>query len=103
MALSQPDYDIIIMEDVMIPMRDGVQLATDIYRPAKHGDFVPGPLPIILERTPYDKRSNFPRFDVNPNTGEPLGQNLRTQVALNTVHHSITYPSHVILPLVTSD
>jgi hypothetical protein len=43
--------------------------------------------------------SNFPRFDVNPNTGEPLGKNRRTVSAENTVHHSATYPSHVVLPL----
>ncbi|MCZ6891541.1 MAG: CocE/NonD family hydrolase, partial [Chloroflexi bacterium] len=44
--------------------------------------------------------SNFPRFDVNPNTGEPLGQNTRTQVALNTVHHGADCPSHIVLPVV---
>ena len=46
--------------------------------------------------------SNFPRFDVNPNTGEPLGQNTRSQVAQNTTHHSSDYPSHVLLPIVVS-
>jgi putative CocE/NonD family hydrolase len=35
----------------MIPMRDGVKLATDIYRPAD----LTGPLPAILMRTPYNK------------------------------------------------
>lgn len=43
--------------------------------------------------------SNFPRFDVNPNTGEPLGRNRRMITADNTVHHSATYPSHIVLPL----
>jgi uncharacterized protein len=43
--------------------------------------------------------SNFPRFDVNPNTGEPLGRNRRMVTAENTVHHSARYPSHIILPL----
>jgi predicted acyl esterase len=37
----------------MVPMRDGVRLATDVYLPA--GD---GPFPIILYRTPYDKDSD---------------------------------------------
>lgn len=32
--------------------------------------------------------SNFPRFDVNPNTGEPLGKNRRMVTADNTVYHS---------------
>uniref|UniRef100_A0A7C2WH83 CocE/NonD family hydrolase n=1 Tax=Thermorudis sp. TaxID=1969470 RepID=A0A7C2WH83_9BACT len=44
--------------------------------------------------------SNFPRFDVNPNTGEPLGRHTRTQVAINTIHHDRAHPSHLLLPLV---
>ena len=44
--------------------------------------------------------SNFPRFDRNTNTGEPIGRNTRTQTALNTVHHSADCPSHVVLPIV---
>ncbi|MDZ7632365.1 MAG: CocE/NonD family hydrolase [Gemmatimonadaceae bacterium] len=43
--------------------------------------------------------SNFPRFDVNPNTGEPLGRNRRMVTADNTVHHSATFPSHIVLPI----
>ena len=43
--------------------------------------------------------SNFPRFDVNPNTGEPLGKNRRMVSADNTVFHSRPYPSHILLPL----
>lgn len=35
---------------VMVPMRDGVNLATNIYLP--DGD---GPFPVVLTRTPYDK------------------------------------------------
>jgi putative CocE/NonD family hydrolase len=30
--------------------------------------------------------SNFPRFDVNPNTGEPIGRHTHTVVARNTVY-----------------
>src|SRR5205814_9691533 len=30
--------------------------------------------------------SNFPRFDINPNTGEPLNNNRRSQVAGNTIY-----------------
>jgi uncharacterized protein len=43
--------------------------------------------------------SNFPRFDANPNTGEPLGRNRRVLDADNTVHHSATYPSNILLPI----
>ena len=31
---SHQEYDVICQRDVMIPMRDGVNLATDIYFPA---------------------------------------------------------------------
>ena len=44
--------------------------------------------------------SNFPRFDVNPNTGEPIGQNRRQVAADNTVFHDQTRASHVVLPLI---
>jgi putative CocE/NonD family hydrolase len=43
--------------------------------------------------------SNFPRFDVNPNTGEPLGKNRRMISADNTIYHSAAYPSQIVLPL----
>ena len=41
--------------DVMIPMRDGVRLAADVYRPARDGKPVEGRFPTLLTRTPYDK------------------------------------------------
>ncbi len=44
--------------------------------------------------------SNFPRFDVNPNTGEPLNDNRRTQIAHNTVYLDIDHPSRIILPII---
>lgn len=44
--------------------------------------------------------SNFPRFDVNPNTGEPLNDNRRTQAATNTIFHDHHHPSHIVLPIV---
>jgi len=43
--------------------------------------------------------SNFPRFDVNPNTGEALGKNRRMITTDITIQHSAAYPSHIILPL----
>ena len=41
---------IVVERDLMVPARDGVMLATDIYRPEGSG-----PFPVLLERTPYDK------------------------------------------------
>jgi len=46
--------------------------------------------------------SNFPRFDINPNTGGPLGLERVTQVAVQTVFHDAERPSHVLLPLIPS-
>ncbi|WP_420447471.1 CocE/NonD family hydrolase [Candidatus Palauibacter sp.] len=43
--------------------------------------------------------SNYPRFDVNPNTGEPLGRHTRMVAAENTIHHAAARPSAVHLPL----
>jgi putative CocE/NonD family hydrolase len=44
--------------------------------------------------------SNFPRFDVNPNTGEPLGENRRVMIVDNSIYHSAKYASNIVLPLV---
>lgn len=54
---NSPKYDVIIFKDVMVPMRDGVRLACNIYRPALNGKLVDGKFPVILERTPYGKES----------------------------------------------
>jgi putative CocE/NonD family hydrolase len=43
--------------------------------------------------------SNFPKFDVNPNTGEPEGLARRRRVATNTVFMDAGRPSRVVLPL----
>ena len=44
--------------------------------------------------------SNFPRFDLNPNTGEPMGRHTHTVVARNTVYLDAAHPSHVVLPVI---
>ena len=44
--------DVEIDFDVPVPMRDGTILRADVYRPAG-----PGPLPVLLQRIPYGKRS----------------------------------------------
>ena len=52
---SHQQYDVLCETNVMMPMRDGVGLATDIYLPAAGGRRAEGGFPVILERTPYDK------------------------------------------------
>lgn len=44
--------------------------------------------------------SNFPRFDINPNTGEPLNRNRLEKIAEQTIHHSADHPSRIILPVI---
>ena len=48
-------YDVIVAKNVMVPMRDGVKLATDVYRPARDGMPVEGKFPVLVSRTPYGK------------------------------------------------
>jgi len=43
--------------------------------------------------------SNSPRFEPNPNTGDPHPVAGRTRIASNTLHVSAQYPSHILLPL----
>ena len=43
--------------------------------------------------------SSFPRFDVNPNTGEPVGRHTSLRKATNTIHHSQEFPSRILLPI----
>jgi len=43
--------------------------------------------------------SNFPKFDVNPNTGEPEGASRCRRVATNTLFVDAARPSRVVLPV----
>lgn len=44
--------------------------------------------------------SNFPRLDINPNTGEPVGQHTHTVVAQNTLYCNNEFPSSISLPII---
>lgn len=46
--LSQPTFEVKVEMDAKVPMRDGIKLSTNIYRPD-----APGQFPVILIRTPY--------------------------------------------------
>jgi hypothetical protein len=45
--------------------------------------------------------SNFPRFDVNPNSGEAEGFAGHKRMARNRLHIDAAHPSYVMLPLVS--
>lgn len=51
-----------------VPMRDGTALATDIYLPDR-----PGPQPVILIRTPYDKRAFSPERSIQGSVSAFVG------------------------------
>ena len=61
---SEPTYGIATTKDLMVEMRDGVKLATDIYRPAENGKAVEKKFPVILLRTPYNKENSARRAEV---------------------------------------
>jgi hypothetical protein len=44
--------------------------------------------------------SNYPRFDVNPNTGGDLFDKETMITASNTIYYNKSYPSHILLPAV---
>ena len=50
MKISEPRYSVKIILDVLIPMRDGVELACNLYIPD-----APGKFPAVLAHYPYQK------------------------------------------------
>lgn len=46
---------------VMVAMRDGVKLATDVYRPARNNVAADGKFPVLVTRSPYDKNGERTR------------------------------------------
>lgn len=68
-AVTQPGPPAWRLEpNVMVPMRDGVRLATDLYRPLTGT----GPWPVVLIRTPYDKTRDNDLFRGLPAAGYVL-------------------------------
>ena len=69
MIQNQPSNDgMVVLRDVVVTMRDGARLATDIYLPEGGGAF-----PVILERTPYGK--DIPsRSERGPGDTEPMAR-----------------------------
>lgn len=44
--------------------------------------------------------SDFPEYDRNLNTAEPMGYGAEAVVAHQTILHSEEYPSHLLLPVI---
>jgi hypothetical protein len=59
------EYNVGFIRNVMVPMRDGIKLATDIYFPAtKEGTPMPGKFPTLVNRTPYGKGAPPPTVPI---------------------------------------
>ena len=54
-------YQVHIENDIIVTVRDGVRLATDILHPAQDGRPLTTPLPTLLHRTPYGKSAQARR------------------------------------------
>lgn len=52
---AQPEFDSYTVRTDIVPMRDGVRLATDVYQPAHGGRTAPRRFPVLVCRTPYNK------------------------------------------------
>jgi predicted acyl esterase len=74
---------ILIEKNLMIPMRDGVKLATDVYR--LNGAV---PMPVLIAR--------------NSNTGGDIVHETADQYqpAINRIFHDAAHPSRLILPII---
>ncbi|MDB6102625.1 MAG: Aminopeptidase, partial [Gammaproteobacteria bacterium] len=56
-------FEVALESNIRVALRDGVHLATDVYRPARRGQAVAGRFPVIMERTPYGRNvTNFRDF-----------------------------------------
>ena len=127
-ASDAPDTDFTMkLIDVHPPSADYAQgfamIVTDGILRMRYRDSMAAPTPMIpgdkcaieIEAFPTANRfltghrirldvssSNFPKFDVNPNTGEPEGQSRQAQLAINTILHGGDTPSAVLLPVLTN-
>jgi putative CocE/NonD family hydrolase len=52
LAAAAESHEVVVERNVAAKMRDGVTLRADVYRPKAEGKF-----PVLLVRTPYDKRN----------------------------------------------
>lgn len=56
-------FEVRLEKSIMVPIRDGIRLSTDLYFPENAGE----KLPVILIRTPYNKKRNRERTPTSAN------------------------------------
>jgi len=59
--ISQPKFNVKVEKNLYAPMRDGVRLAVDVFRPDAKGQF-----PALLSLSPYGKEIQSLRCPTNP-------------------------------------
>jgi putative CocE/NonD family hydrolase len=106
-----PDYplgfDLNLGDSILrLRYREGLDHQASHLRP---GEVVPITIPLYPTSNVFKaghrirvdvSSSNYPRFDLNPNTGDALGTHRRMVTADNTVFHDAPHPSHILLPVI---
>lgn len=81
--------------DRQVPMEPGTVYEVEVDMAATSNLFVRG------HRMRVDvSSSSFPKYDVNPNTGEQLGKQRGTRAALNSLHFSADHLNRIVLPII---
>jgi predicted acyl esterase len=117
---------------LMVPMRDGVKLVTEIFIPSLGGNWAIGPESGAHDQRPLDERgdilrfatgplvepvgitgkvrldlhvssSSDPAYEVHPNTYHPAASMDEARPARNTVRTSSVTASRLILPVIPSE
>lgn len=69
---SSPVYDGSVLTSVYVPMRDGVRLAIDIFRPTRNGVVASEPLPVVWMHSPYNRRPKGGKSEAEIYPGKAL-------------------------------
>lgn len=87
---SEPEYDGYKRFSVYVPMRDGVKLALDYYRPTLKGKLVEKPLPVIWHYTPYGRCLTANDGTIVPQVHYTSGlDKMHPEKALKDAHNNI--------------
>ncbi len=82
--------------ELMVPMRDGVELATDVY-PISNVFKAGHRIRLIVAS------SSFPKWYPNGNTGREINEDFPPVVATNRIFHDREHPSRIRLPVIPRD
>jgi X-Pro dipeptidyl-peptidase (S15 family) len=81
-----PRRDVLIQHDVEVPMRDGVVLRANVYRPADDDRY-----PVLLSRQPYNKDLNINLMYADPVRLAAHGYSRELVARLQAVGATVAY------------